>query len=392
MRALLPWLSLTLIAACTGDKDEVSGDSSVNTDDSSADDSSADDSSADDSTADDSSAEDCDPGFEPDGAGGCQDIDECADGLDDCATEASCANAEGSYACECPSDMFGDGFECRPIWEDVLTIPSLSLTSSWGAVVFGFEGEVYFAPEGDVFFKSVDPATGVVTDHPMPPAAGSQSEWCACGYTEVVVPLGDAVYVFGNWGQVFQAGSWTSISSYSAVSRGESAGAAAAGKVWMIGGRGDLNTAQTYSGGTSGVWQTQSATFPAGFSRGVAYTPIGSDTIYVFGGYNGGGDLTQGASLDAASSGAVWTPTAALPSRFYADYGEPAEHSGKILVSDGFNGLYAYDPGADAWSDVVVPFPEGGSGDWFLAMIDSEVYALGQVGGDIALKRLLNIE
>jgi hypothetical protein len=367
----------------------VSADSDT-TDDSTADDSTADDSTADDSTTDDSAVVDCDLGYIPDANGDCVDIDECVDGTNDCAAEASCTNTEGSFSCECPSDMFGDGTECRPIWEDVLTIPSLALTTSWGAVVFGFEGEVYFAPEGDVFFKSVDPATGVVTDHPMPPGSG-QTEWCACGYTEVVVPLDDAVYVFGNWGQVFQAGAWTSISSYSSYSRGEAGGAAASGKVWMVGGRGDLNTVQTYSGGVSGTWQTLSATYPTGFSRGIAYTPIGSDTIYVFGGYDATGDLAQGASLDTSASGAVWTPTASTTERFYTDYGRAGEHDGKILVPDGFTGLHIYDPGADAWCGVV-PYTLGGTDDRFVTVVDGTTYALGQVGGDIALKRLLNIQ
>ncbi|MCK6522045.1 hypothetical protein L6R49_11445 [Myxococcota bacterium] len=403
MRALPLWLCVGLftINACTSDKDDVSSDSvgadsdttdDSATDDSTADDSTADDSTADDSTTDDSEVEDCDPGFEPDGAGGCQDIDECADGSDDCATDASCTNAEGSYACECPSDMFGDGFECRPIWEDVLTIPGRDLTVGWGAVVFGFEGEIYFAPEGDTYFSSVHPDTGVVTDYPMPPTYGTQSDWCACGYTEVVVPLDDAVYVFGNWGQVFRAGAWTNISSYSPNARGEAGGASASGKVYMVGGRGDLDTVQTYSGGVSGTWQTLAATYPWPYNRGVAYTPVGSETIYVFGGYNNDGDLTQGASLDTSDPSASWMPTAAAPASFYNDYGRAGEHDGKILLSDGYNGLYVYAPSIDVWSDVVVPFPEGGTGDWFITALDGTTYALGQVGGDIALKRLLNIQ
>ena len=68
--------------------------------------------------------------------------------------------------------------------------------------------------------------------------------------------------------------------------------------------------------------------------------------------------------------------SATLPSRFYADDGQPAEHDGKILVSDGYNGLYVYIPSLDVWADTVVPFPEGGTGDWFLAVLDGGLVTL----------------
>ena len=37
------------------------------------------------------------------------DIDECAEGLSDCITEALCANTGGGYYCYCPTGYIGDG-------------------------------------------------------------------------------------------------------------------------------------------------------------------------------------------------------------------------------------------------------------------------------------------
>ncbi len=56
----------------------------------------------------------CDPGFEPDGAGGCTDVDECARGTDDCDTSPrACKNRVAvsgvRFECVCPSGYEGDG-------------------------------------------------------------------------------------------------------------------------------------------------------------------------------------------------------------------------------------------------------------------------------------------
>ena len=40
------------------------------------------------------------------------DIDECAEGLDDCNAIAECVNLEGSFDCLCPSGFRGDGRTC----------------------------------------------------------------------------------------------------------------------------------------------------------------------------------------------------------------------------------------------------------------------------------------
>ncbi|MCB9786920.1 MAG: DUF1929 domain-containing protein [Deltaproteobacteria bacterium] len=58
----------------------------------------------------DSQCDACEPGYRtPD----CADIDECADGTDDCDPTAVCTNLGGGYECACVPGTFGDGFTCE---------------------------------------------------------------------------------------------------------------------------------------------------------------------------------------------------------------------------------------------------------------------------------------
>lgn len=51
------------------------------------------------------------------GKGSCQDVNECALSLADCATGAVCTNTEGSYTCTCGTGWKGDGKSCADIDE-----------------------------------------------------------------------------------------------------------------------------------------------------------------------------------------------------------------------------------------------------------------------------------
>jgi hypothetical protein len=58
---------------------------------------------------------DCSTGYAYDAtAGSCQDIDECAAGTDNCDTNASCMNTDGSFTCMCNAGFTGDGTSCTP--------------------------------------------------------------------------------------------------------------------------------------------------------------------------------------------------------------------------------------------------------------------------------------
>jgi hypothetical protein len=58
----------------------------------------------------------CKSGFEGDGVI-CTDIDECAEGLDNCAADATCTNVEGTFTCACEDGFEGDGVICADIDE-----------------------------------------------------------------------------------------------------------------------------------------------------------------------------------------------------------------------------------------------------------------------------------
>jgi cysteine-rich repeat protein len=54
------------------------------------------------------------PGFDCPDAGACTDIDECAQGTDNCDANATCTNEPGSFTCTCDFGYAGDGVTCTP--------------------------------------------------------------------------------------------------------------------------------------------------------------------------------------------------------------------------------------------------------------------------------------
>ena len=63
----------------------------------------------------------CRTGFTGNGKN-CTDIDECAEKRDDCHTNATCSDVEGSFTCTCDSGYTGNGTHCGDI--DECTAPS----------------------------------------------------------------------------------------------------------------------------------------------------------------------------------------------------------------------------------------------------------------------------
>ncbi|MBL91382.1 MAG: hypothetical protein CMH56_06160 [Myxococcales bacterium] len=59
--------------------------------------------------------EPCDTGYELGADCACVDVDECAEGTDDCHVQASCNNLPGSFECICKGGYEGDGRNCTDI-------------------------------------------------------------------------------------------------------------------------------------------------------------------------------------------------------------------------------------------------------------------------------------
>jgi hypothetical protein len=55
----------------------------------------------------------CPAGYLGLGDTGCSDINECANGTDNCSDNATCTNSFGAFSCECNAGFFGDGVTCE---------------------------------------------------------------------------------------------------------------------------------------------------------------------------------------------------------------------------------------------------------------------------------------
>ena len=77
----------------------------------------------------------CLPGFESDGNGKCQDVDECVtSAADQCPTNSNCVNLVGTFECKCTSGYKPSNGRCVDIDECSLGVcsPNASCTNSDG--------------------------------------------------------------------------------------------------------------------------------------------------------------------------------------------------------------------------------------------------------------------
>lgn len=105
----------------------------------------------------------CSEGYEDDGVT-CIDIDECTQGTDNCAENATCTNTEGSFTCTCPTGHTGDGTACADSNECNLGTDDCSVdadcTNTVGsftcACKAGYEGDGLACAEIDECGRAID--------------------------------------------------------------------------------------------------------------------------------------------------------------------------------------------------------------------------------------------
>ncbi|MFT3766505.1 MAG: EGF domain-containing protein [Minicystis sp.] len=108
----------------------------------------------------------CDPGFLGDGQK-CDDIDECADHLDDCHPTAACTNTPGSFTCTCPLGKVGD--------------PHAGCDSRYAEIAAGAYHTCARRQDNAVFCfgngGSGRLGNGITAHQPAPVQAGAASNW-----------------------------------------------------------------------------------------------------------------------------------------------------------------------------------------------------------------------
>eukprot|EP00961_Rhodomonas_salina_P024308 327329-Rhodomonas_salina.1 len=70
----------------------------------------------------------------------CSDVDECAEGVHDCAPDAECSNRPGRYTCACKPGFRGDGIVC----EQMLVLSSSARLTGITAVQFDLSARTSF--------------------------------------------------------------------------------------------------------------------------------------------------------------------------------------------------------------------------------------------------------
>jgi hypothetical protein len=341
----------------------------------------------------------CDTGYEGDGQT-CTDVDECMTANGGCDPNAACFNTDGGRNCGCNTGFVGDGLTCRRVWESrgsaQIRLTNVISGQSNDALLAASGTRIYFAPEvgsqsdgSQQFMRYFDTQTMAFNtggNLPVPPMA--TSDFCGCGYTEVFVGTPTDIYMFGNWGYRYSVAgnTWTTVPSYTGTfERGEAAGAFESnnGMVFMIGGRGPLNTAQRFviNGQTFG---TETGTLPWSIDSARAWAPAGNNVTYMAGGQ--ASDNSRAHFVSHPTGTPTWTTLPDLPiaNNTIISMGD---WQGKIWVATRQQMAF-FDIAAGTWgSPISVPGGFAGA-----ITVGARTFGLFQGGDTLEVMELLAIE
>jgi hypothetical protein len=278
----------------------------------------------------------------------------------------------------------------------VATLPDLRLDPRrFGYTAVGFGSKIFFGPDTDSvntrYWRSIDVSTGILSAPLSLPVGNPDDDFCACGYTQVLVATSTDIYMFGNTGARYSptSGTWSTVMTYTAmVSRGESAGAYVSNgnALLMVGGRGVLRTALRYDPQLN-VFAEESGMLPFGLEFSVAYAPPGENRVYVAGGE--AEDFNQRRLVTHVLGSPTWMQLPDAP----ADLGRSVSGMGQITSIDGTRRLfvstdstvYLFNLQANAW-DREIPLP--GTESARTVMVNDVPYAMVQNGTGVEVYRL----
>jgi hypothetical protein len=188
-----------------------------------------------------------------------------------------------------------------------------------GGSAIGVGANIYFG-QADYPFDASDLRTwkkwSVLTStvSPLAPIANNDV-LCNCGYGGHFVSDGTGIYYIANDAieYVIASDKWSSLTYPLEAQRGEAATALVNGKIYLVGGRGDLKTVEAYDLATGGwTLPTVLPDYPVALSD--AHAASVSDQLIVFGGTTGGARIHDVYAFDPAGIIGGWVALAPIPS------------------------------------------------------------------------------
>jgi hypothetical protein len=239
-----------------------------------------------------------------------------------------------------------------PEWILEATDPD-SLGSWFHAV--GSGTSIYYvreAQDATRFFRHYDLESGQMLDDMNMP--DPENDFCACGYGSDPVAHPSGIFYIANYAHVFDFGTlmWQALPYPFENQRGEAAVGVVDDQVVFVGGRGPLNTCQSFDLPSQSWIIDEPPTYPSAVENARGATLNGR--MYVLGGRNGASPVTLFTSWTRGEGG--WTFHPDIPEQF-------VDHAvgfrGQIWALFGSEHFRRFDPSTNSWDPTAIHLPSG---------------------------------
>ena len=275
-----------------------------------------------------------------------------------------------------------DGGGPQPRWIAVGSDFEIDLTGS-PIKVGGYDGRVYYAIEGSSVagevrsrIRSLDVATGAAQEEL--PQAPKSNDLCNCGYGGELTGGPDGLYYVANYAQKYVPGEgWQTIDYPDPVRRGEAAAVFVDDHLWLMGGRGPLNTTVVLEP----IFQQWNfgPDLPQATS-GAAAVVVSDLGLLLF-----GGEATPHGIQHLDSAEGTWVSVDAPIPGDGGSFALAALAGERVyLHARGDSRLRVFDPFAVVW-DPSITLPDGTVG---VAEVGGSIYAVAAQAGEVDVYRL----